>query len=142
MKQDVNISIRGTYIAEDQRSTTELFTAGSLCKKNGHYYITYQETETTGFEGCTTTMKVEDNRVTVTRRGPNSSHLVLQKGIRNIGRYDMMGSQMEIGIFTNGLDNSLTEDGGTLRLRYTMDMNYTLLSENELNISVTKTSTR
>lgn len=138
MKQDVNISIRGVYTAEEESTTTELFTLGSMCKKNGHYYITYQETETTGFEGCVTTMKVEDGRVTVIRRGPTSSHLVLQKGVRNVGRYDVMGGAMEIGVYTNGLETDLHDDGGSLKLRYTMDMNSSFLSENELEISVTK----
>ncbi len=138
MKQDVNISIRGTYTAEDESTTTELFTLGSLCRKNGHYYITYRETETTGFEGCVTTMKVEQERVTVIRRGPTTSHLVLQKGVRNIGRYEMMGNPMDIGVYTNGLEANLNDDGGMLHLKYTMDMNSNFLSENELEISVTK----
>lgn len=138
MKQNVNISIRGTYTAEDESTTTELFTLGSLCRKNGHYYITYRETETTGFEGCVTTMKVEQERVTVIRRGPTTSHLVLQKGVRNIGRYEMMGNPMDIGVYTNGLEANLNDDGGMLHLKYTMDMNSNFLSENELEISVTK----
>ena len=138
MKQDVNISIRGVYTAEEESTTTELFTLGSMCKKNGHYYITYQETETTGFEGCVTTMKVEEGRVAVIRRGPTSSHLVLQKGVGNVGGYDRMGGAMEIGVYTNGLETDLHDDGGSLKLRYTMDMNSSFLSENELEISVTK----
>lgn len=138
MKQDVNISIRGVYTADEERSTTELFTVGSLCKKNGHYYITYEETETTGFEGCITTMKVEEDRVTVIRHGPTSSHLVLQKGVRNVGRYEMMGNPMEIGVYTDGLESTISDKGGMLHLKYTMDMNSALLSENELEISVTK----
>lgn len=140
MKQDVNISIRGVYTAEEESTTTELFTVGSLCKKNGHYYITYKETETTGFDGCTTTMKVEDERVTVIRRGPTTSHLVLQKGVRNVGRYEMMGNPLEIGVFTDGLESTIGENGGSLHLKYTMDMNSALLSENELEISVTRIS--
>ncbi|MGI5894460.1 MAG: DUF1934 domain-containing protein [Candidatus Merdivicinus sp.] len=138
MKQDVNISIKGIYTADEEQSTTELFTVGGLCKKNGHYYITYQETETTGFEGCTTTMKIEKDRVTVIRHGPTTSHLVLQKGVRNIGRYEMMGNPMEIGVYTDGLETRMDENGGSVYMKYTMDMNAALLSENELEISVTR----
>ena len=138
MKQDVNISIRGLYRAEDEESTTELFTVGSLSKRNGHYYITYKESETTGFEGCTTTLKVENGRVTVVRRGPTASHLILQKGTRNIGRYETMGGIMDIGIFTGGLESSISDEGGDLHLEYTMDMNSVLMSENVLDISVTR----
>ncbi len=138
MKQDVNICIKGVYTAEEEQTTTELYTVGSLCKKNGHFYLTYRESETTGFEGCTTTMKLEDDRVTVIRRGPATAHLILQKGVRSVGRYEMMGSLMDIGVYTDGMENQMTEEGGRLHLKYTMDMNASLLSENELDISVTR----
>lgn len=138
MKKDVNICIKGVYMAEEERTTTELYTVGSLCKKNGHFYLTYSESETTGFEGCVTTMKLEQDRVTVIRRGPATAHLILQKGIRNVGRYEMMGTLMDIGVYTDGMESTMTEDGGSLHLKYTMDMNSALLSENELDISVTQ----
>ncbi|HIS76753.1 MAG TPA: DUF1934 domain-containing protein [Candidatus Merdivicinus excrementipullorum] len=138
MKKDVNICIKGVYMAEEERTTTELYTVGSLCKKNGHFYLTYAESETTGFEGCVTTMKLEEDRVTVIRRGPATAHLILQKGIRNVGRYEMMGTLMDIGVYTDGMESTMTEDGGSLHLKYTMDMNSALLSENELDISVTQ----
>ena len=138
MKKDVNICIKGVYVAEEERTTTELYTVGSLCKKNGHYYLTYAESEPTGFEGCVTTMKLEEDRVTVIRRGPATAHLILQKGIRNVGRYEMMGTLMDIGVYTDGMESTMTEDGGSLHLKYTMDMNSALLSENELDISVTQ----
>ena len=139
MKKDVSIRIKGVYTSDEDQSTAELFTLGSLYKKNDHYYITYKESETTGFDGCTTTMKIEaPDRVTLTRRGSSTSHLVLQKGIRNVGRYDMMGNPMEIGAYTDSLESSIGDCGGDLRLHYTLDMNSSLMSENELEISVSE----
>ena len=139
MKKDVSIRIKGVYTSDEDQSTAELFTLGSLYKKNDHYYITYKESETTGFDGCTTTMKIEaPDRVTLTRRGSSTSHLVLQKGIRNVGRYDMMGNPMEIGVYTDSLESSIGVCGGDLRLHYTLDMNSSLMSENELEISVSE----
>ena len=76
--------------------------------------------------------------MTVIRRGPATAHLILQKGIRNVGRYEMMGTLMDIGVYTDGMESTMTEDGGSLHLKYTMDMNSALLSENELDISVTQ----
>ncbi len=139
MKKDVSIRIKGVYTSDEDQSTAELFTLGSLYKKNDHYYITYKESETTGFDGCTTTMKIEaPDRVTLPRRGSSTSHLVLQKGIRNVGRYDMMGNPMEIGVYTDSLESSSGDCGGDLRLHYTLDMNSSLMSENELEISVSE----
>ena len=139
MKKDVSIRIKGVYTADEDQTTAVLFTVGSLYKKNDHYYITYKESETTGFEGCTTTVKIEaPDRVTMIRRGSSNSHLVLQKGMRNVGSYDMLGNYMEIGVYTDSMDCSFNDAGGNLHLRYTLDMNSALMSENELEISVSE----
>ena len=139
MKKDVSIRIKGVYTADEDQTTAELFTVGSLYKKNDHYYINYKESETTGFERSTTTVKIEaPDRVTMIRRGSSNSHLVLQKGMRNVGSYDMLGNYMEIGVYTDSMDCSFNDAGGNLHLRYTLDMNSALMSENELEISVSE----
>ena len=84
-------------------------------------------------------MKIEDQgRVTMMRRGSTSSHLVLQPGIRNIGRYTVYGSPMEIGVFAENLEWKLTNDSASLHMAYTLDMNSVLMSENELFIDVSQ----
>ena len=48
--------------------------------KGGSYYITYRETETTGYEGCTTTLKIaaDGSRVALLRFGKVNTQLVIQ----------------------------------------------------------------
>lgn len=139
MSKDVMIRIKGVYTVENDQTTAELFTKGKMYKKNNYTYLTYEETETTGYEGCTTTLKIEDQgRVTMIRRGSTSSHLVLQPGIRNIGRYTVYGSPMEIGVFAENLEWKLTDDSASLHMAYTLDMNSVLMSENELFIDVSQ----
>ena len=139
MSKDVMIHIKGVYTVENDQTTAELFTEGKMYKKNNHTYLTYQESEITGYEGCTTTLKIEDQgRVTMTRNGSTSSHLVLQPGIRNIGRYTVYGNPMEIGVFAENLEWKLTDDSASLHMAYTLDMNSILMSENELFIDVSQ----
>ena len=45
-------------IREEDRDHIELMTRGSFVLKGGSYYVTYRETETTGYEGGTTTLKI------------------------------------------------------------------------------------
>ena len=45
---------------EEKEEFVELMTRGSFTLRGGSYYLTYKETETTGYEGCTTTP--EDRR--------------------------------------------------------------------------------
>ncbi len=139
VSKDVMIRIRGVYVVEDDKTTTELFTKGKMYKKNNHTYLTYKETETTGYEGCTTTLKIEEQgRVTMMRSGSASSHLVLQPGTRNVGRYTIYGNPMEIGVFAENLQWQLTDDSASLHMSYTLDMNSVLMSENELFIDVSQ----
>ena len=59
-KRPVSILIRGIYHPEedDEPMEAELITDGYMYKLGTHWYITYVETETTGYEGCITTLKV------------------------------------------------------------------------------------
>ena len=43
---------------EEKEEFVELMTRGQFVQKGGSYYITYKETEATGYEGCTTTLKI------------------------------------------------------------------------------------
>ena len=49
--QDVSICIRTKTLVEGEEENTELYTQGRYYEKNGVWYITYEETETTGYEG-------------------------------------------------------------------------------------------
>ena len=49
MKKDVIIEIRGVYRQEGDEDEIELFTTGSYYKRNGNYFIAYDESEATGF---------------------------------------------------------------------------------------------
>lgn len=139
MPKDVMIRIKGVYTVENDQTTAELFTKGKMYKKNNHTYLTYEESETTGYEGCTTTLKIEEEgRVTMMRSGNTSSHLVLQPGIRNIGQYTVYGNSMEIGVFAENLEWKVTDDSASLHMAYTLDMNSVLMSENELFIDVSQ----
>ena len=48
-------------IKEEDRDHIELMTRGNLVKKGESFYITYKETQTIGFEGCTTTIKIAED---------------------------------------------------------------------------------
>ncbi len=139
MSKDVMIKIKGIYTVDDNNTTEELFTKGKMYKKNNHTYLTYKESVTTGFEGCTTTLKIEnEGRVTVTRSGNTNSHLILQPGIRNVGSYTVYGTPMEIGVFAENLECNITDNSASLHMSYSLDMNSVLMSENELYIDASE----
>ena len=74
-------------IREADRDHIELMTRGSFTKKNGSYYISYKETQTIGFEGCTTTIKIAEDgsRVALLRFGRANSQLLIEREGRQRG---------------------------------------------------------
>ena len=93
MEENYLITIKGTMEQRGDTDTVELMTRGSLVHKDGAYYIVYKETETTGYEGCTTTVKVAEDarKVSMLRFGKQSSQLIIEKGTRHLCHYETGG---------------------------------------------------
>ena len=119
---------------EEKEEFVELMTRGQFVQKGGSYYITYKETETTGYEGCTTTLKiaVDGSRVVMLRFGKNG-------GVgTNLCHYETGFGSMTLGVTADEIVNELTEKGGTVRFAYLLDANSAdLVSRNRLEVTVT-----
>ena len=137
MKKDVLITIRGTQQVNEEKDVVEMITTGRYYRKNGLYYISYEETEATGYEGCRTTLKVGPNdKVTMTRFGPSRSQLIVQQGVRHQCQYDTGYGAMTIGVMGNRFESSLSDRGGELKFGYTLDIEATVASENTVSVHV------
>lgn len=77
---DVWISIKGVQKADGESNALELNTIGKFEKIPGGYKLTYEESETTGMEGVTTTLLVKPSTVTLERQGTMNSLFVLEQG--------------------------------------------------------------
>jgi uncharacterized beta-barrel protein YwiB (DUF1934 family) len=137
-KKSVLINIRGIQTADDgQRDTTELFTQGFFYHKNNSYYLSYEESEATGFEGSRTTLKIEGNdRISLIRHGNTRSNLIIERGGRNVGYYSTMQGELMIGVSAAEIDIHLNENGGNLYFKYSLDINTTHVSDNEVYVDV------
>ena len=84
MKKDALITLKATSTADGESETTELVTEGYFYQKDGKYFLSYTETEATGFDGDTTTLKVDGQKaVTMLRFGKSRTHLLIESGRRN-----------------------------------------------------------
>ena len=102
---------------EEKEECVELMTRGSFVLKGGSYYVTYRETETTGYEGCTTTLKIaaDGSRVAMLRFGKGGgagTQLLIEKGRRNLCHYETGFGSMTLGVTADEIDCQLTEKGG------------------------------
>lgn len=137
MKKDVLIEINSCQTADGESDTVQLTTTGSYARRNGCYYIIYDESLSEGSEGVMTTLKVEgSDRVTILRSGAAGSNLYLEKGRRHLCHYGTPFGDLMIGVCARRIQTSLNERGGRLSLSYTIDVNSGVASENEVEITV------
>ena len=100
MNEDFLIRIDGRMEQGDESDSVQLMTRGCFVRRGGSFFITYKESETTGYEGCTTTVKVakDESKVSMTRFGPAAGQLVVEKGIRHLCHYDTGYGAMTLGV--------------------------------------------
>lgn len=139
MDENYLITIRGTLEQGGEQDHVELMTRGALARKSGAYYIVYHETEATGYAGCTTTVRAEEDGrlVTMTRFGKAPSQLIIEKGTRHLCHYETGYGAISLGVAADEIDLALTEAGGRLKFSYTLDSGAeSFISRNLVDITV------
>ncbi len=134
------MTLKSIQYEEDDKTETLLNTEISYyIDKNGERVIRYEESETTGMEGSELQLRISpDDMISIIRTGTYQTHLVIQNGKKHFCHYETPFGDFVVGVSARYVRNRLTEEGGTLRLRYTVDANSTLLSDNEIWIEVKK----
>ena len=137
MNEDYLITIRGTMEQGGERDKVKMMTRGSFVRRNGSFFITYKETETTGYAGCVTTVKVEDSqKVSMLRFGSAPSQLVIEKGRRHVCHYETGYGSLSLGVAADEIESRLSDKGGTVQFSYLLDMDASAISRNTVKITV------
>ncbi len=137
--EQVNLKLRSVLDSDDDHSETELMTEGTMAKDGDMWVITYEDSDATGFEGSTTTIKADGDRlVSIERTGTASSNLVIETGKKHFCLYGTPYGDITVGIFTHTINNKLSEKGGKLYLKYTIDVNSAYMSDNEIYLDIEK----
>ena len=135
--KDYLITIDGAQHREDYKDTVSMSTVGRYWRENDLFFISYDESAATGFEGDVTSLMIEaDKKVTMSRQGSSNTQLIIECGRRHLSHYNTMFGGFTVGINADKIQNSLGENGGELKLCYSLDLNASDLSVNELNITV------
>ena len=109
--------------------------------EDGERVIAYEESETTGMEGSNMQLRIaKDGMISIVRTGTYQTHLVVQKGKKHFCHYETPFGEFAVGVSAKWVRNELSDQGGKLALRYTVDANSTLLSDNEIQINIKKLS--
>ena len=141
INEDYIIRIKSSIEQEqDKPETVELTTRGSFLRKNGSFFITYKESETTGYDGSITTLKVAEDAssVSMLRYGHANARLVIERGKRNLCHYETGYGSLTLGVTADEISSELNDKGGHVKFSYMLDANSAdLVSKSSLDVSVT-----
>ncbi|MEL1133543.1 DUF1934 domain-containing protein [Desulfitobacterium sp. THU1] len=121
---------------EGQNDRMEFTTEGTSHHRAGAFYIIYRDTEITGMDGVTTSLKIESNRVTLNRMGAIDHKQVFERGVRHGSSYVTPQGSLFFEIETKAMEIHLTELEGKITLEYDLFSGDQLVSHNRLRINI------
>ncbi|MBQ8994787.1 MAG: DUF1934 domain-containing protein [Oscillospiraceae bacterium] len=136
MKDNYLITIDTIQKTDAGDDNFSLSTFGEYDYTSDRTVIRYEDSAATGFEGCETELNISSEGVTMRRTGPSSSHMVLEKGKKHVCHYMTPYGDLPLGVYTEYIKDDLSESGGTLDLRYSLDLNANFFALNHLKITV------
>lgn len=133
---NADITLISSASTEEGRDETEFFTVGSFTQENDSFVIRYGENAEIGYESCQVTITIKEKTVLIERSAPAPSLLTVEKGKKHHMLYGTPYGDFMMGINAFEVKNNMTPGGGTLYLKYSIDINSDFVSENEVNLTV------
>lgn len=132
----VLISVKTMQYVDGQPEIIELITEGQYSKEEKNYTACYEESEISGMEGTKTTLKIEENALSIIRNGTTNSNLVFKKGLNHVSLYSTPFGALEVTIKPKKIFIDVDETGGKVELEYIMEAAGTESIENALELNI------
>lgn len=136
---NVIIIIKGKQKYADSREwdVTEFTTEGVFERFENGCRIVYDESDMIGAENVRSEVIIENGtKAEVSRMGPVSSRMTVEKGKRHSCFYSTPEGDFTIGIFGEAVTAKFKELKGEIYMSYTIDVNSSLISENKMEIKI------
>ena len=135
--REIILSIREQQRYEDQEAEViELVTEGTMDFRDGGWDISYQESALTGLEGVTTTFRVEQGKVTLSRTGKLRSQMVFQQGVVHESLYQTEFGALMLAVKSTRVFYDIVPDGGVIDLVYRIEIENTAAGEIDYHLDI------
>ncbi len=140
MENNALITLKGRNLVDGEEDCFELTTQGKYTKQNGKYFVSYEGSEITGYDNTTTTLKIQDDLVSMIRFGKNagSSQMIFEENKQYTGIYRTPHGSLTVDVKTNEMSVSMNDDGGTVELDYFVQLNSCQAVRNNLKVEIRK----
>ncbi len=141
--KDIMLKIIGKQLySNEEEEKVEFMTEGKFVEENdGSIFLVYDESEFSGVEGCTTSLKINGDKVLMQRSGeqvPLDTEIEFEKGKRFTGYYNTPYGAIEMEVLTNEVINKIDRDqgNGTLNIDYHISLRGLAESRSCLDIEI------
>lgn len=135
--KNVNIFIKSRAATADDCDESEFFTEGTLEQTADGIMLRYDENAEIGYESSSVSVTANADRIVIERTGTASSILIIEKEKKHYCLYGTPYGDFTVGTHAYEINCGLSEEGGTLEFKYSVDVNSEFVSENELKLVVT-----
>ena len=142
MTKDVLLSICGIQDIDDgeYRSAggpVEVLTPAEYYFKNGKHYLLYDEVDSEDRSVTRTTLKIQDDCLSVSHKGDTQAHLLIEGNKRNVTYYATPFGSLHIVLDGRSVEVDASENLITAQACYGLEINYEHVAECEVRIRVT-----
>jgi uncharacterized beta-barrel protein YwiB (DUF1934 family) len=143
--KDIILKIMGNQFEPGESGSTdpegmEFITEGRFYRKGASLYLVYEESEFSGMEGCTTSLKITGDKVRMKRYGDEvgfDTAIEFEKGKRYNGWYETPFGSVEMEVLTDDVRNGIKSSGeGSLQVDYHVSLKGLTESRSRLSIEI------
>ena len=137
MTKDVLVKISGLQFAgEEDNDSIEVITSGTYYKKNNKHYVLYEEVMEGTTEITKNIIKIGEDSMEVTRKGPATVHMVFEKDKKNVSYYYTPFGNLLIGIDAREIQIDENELDINVKVNYGLEINYEHVADCHITVDV------
>lgn len=125
---------------ETGRDKIEFVTVADFVKKNNKYYVTFSDLDEFETKSTKTTLKIENDKVTMLRFGENNSQLIFKEGNKYDSHYETAYGAFSLSVMPDNVNIDIDDNGGNLCLSYDVYFNGLKTQRNDLEINLKETN--
>ncbi len=135
MTKDVMISIKGMlFDVAEEAEDLEVIQPGQYYKRGDMHYLIYDEPVEGTDEVTKNMIKFNDNCMTLTRKGMVNTTMLFDTKEKNLTNYATPFGNLIIGLDTHNISLNKTEEELSLKINYSLDINYEFLADCNIDI--------
>ena len=132
----VLVFITGIQKYDDHDNSIEVVSPGKYYIKDNKQYITYKERNEGSSQDILTTIKIDDNKISVMRFGGINTNMTFELNKKHTTFYDTEQGALTVSITAKKINLTLDEAEGEIEVNYELEIDHILMGTNLLHIKV------